>query len=407
MRLMPPIFILLFLAATGGHSLSARADGASIRTLGKYSRIEIPALPSTAVTATGGGEKIQLRLERSQDLSRVDTAALTDSRVREVKIRADRPGEALVDIRLKGPGADFFAWAQADPPAIVVDVWEVAPAPRKLAAAKPAVKREVSREPASRPETPEETVVEPITREGSVIPKFVVPMPALVLQGGKVEVPSRLNVEDHWAFNPGRSSIPDDEAFNFALKLYGEKKFGLALRTVDLLERDHPATKHRHELRLLRAFALKKLSEEQKAPILLEQADKILQELVVTKDDAGRALPFQKTLLTYFTMKEYQAGVPLRAAEMVEALIRVTDVADPEYLKLQMILADLYVKLRRPRAAERIFRYIEEKHGSHPLAAEAAYRTADLLATEGNYVRVVEEGDKALKKYPAHRKARP
>lgn len=407
MRRFPAFLALIILAVTGA-PLARAAEGLAIRTLGKYSRLVIPALPSTGVTATGQNGKIQIKLERSVDLSRFDMAALVDSRVQKVDLISTRPGEAQLDIRLARPGADFFAWAQTDPPAIVVDIWENA-APKVVAAA-PVKQKPAARSPASVAEKvphPEEIRIAPISRESSVIPRLQIPMPVLTLKGTKVEVPSRLNVEDHWAFSRGNPNAPDGEAFNFALKLYKEKKFGLTLRTIELMERDHPKTKHRHELTLLRGFSLKKLAEEKKTPILLEQADNIFQELAVVKDDAGRPLPFQKVLLTYFTMKEYQTGTAIRATEMVEALIKVTDVADPDYLNLQMVLADLYVKLNRARAAERIFRFIVENHPKHPLAADAAYRTADLLATENNYSRVVEEGEEALRRFPEHKKVRP
>ncbi len=401
---------IITLALAPLHALAGNAVF-DLKTFQQYSRIIIPALPATSITATQKGGTITVDMSRVSDLSHFDVAGLKDSRVNGISLDMTGSDSAKVNIALTSENADFFAYAQPEPAAIVVDIWKKksAEAPR-IAAVPKRSKKEKKRSIASAAKKPVKAAAQvkvlPLDEKKDLFFRMVVPVPPLELSGGIVELPGKLEIAHTWAFATPDKKDSDGEAYGLAQALFKEKKYGLTIRTVELIHRDFPTSKYLQEADFLRALALKKLGEEQKSDMLVQQAERSLLEQATKLDENGKNAPFYKVVHYYFAMKEYQSKNWFKAAERLEYLLSIWSKKDPEYIDLQMILAETYMKVQRPRYAERIYRYILENESANPLAAEAAYRIADLLSTEKNYDRTIEEGLKALKLYPKHKKFR-
>src|SRR4051812_43376957 len=78
--------VVVGLAMIPLHTLagSARFD---LKTFQQYSRIVIPALPATSITATEKGNSILIDMNRATDLTKFDLAGLKDNRVKDISLQ--------------------------------------------------------------------------------------------------------------------------------------------------------------------------------------------------------------------------------------------------------------------------------------------------------------------------------
>ena len=389
----------------------AGAANFDLKTLHQYSRVVIPALPATSITATGSGSTLLIKLNRVSDISKFDLAGLKDSRIKNISVQMKGPDQAEVKVELNSANSDFFAYAQPDPAAVVVDIWQkksdvpqVASATKKSRVSKVSNKRVIASVKKEEPEPAAE--VAPLNADRDIFVRMTLAQQPTELTGGLVATPFKLDLGTAWNFAKPNKKEPDGEAFALALSLFKEKKYGLVIRTLELLRRDYSDSSYLVEADFLHALSLKRLGEDQKSAELVAQADVTLLELANKVDASGKNLPYYKLINLYFTLKEYNADTGIKVVERLEHLLSIWDKNDPEFLKLQMLMAEAYIKISRPRFAERIYRYIVENHPKSPFAAEAAYRTGNLLASERNYDRVIEEGERAIQMYPEHKKKR-
>lgn len=418
---------------------AAAADGgASIQTLEQYTRIQLPVTGGTSFRLNSRqGVEAKLTIDRIR-VNELERAKLwSDARVESVSVQPLGIDSAEVTIRFREGSTESFAYLQGH--TLVIDLWKQASTMTKaeeekpvLVAASPIMKKKAGRAIASisapahelasahsnsaKHQEAESTVskrarslvVEPLKKERDLFQKFSLAMPELKISSkeSKFEIPSKLGIEDRWKFANGDKAKEDGKAFEFAKKLFKEKKFGLTIKTIEIVQRDHPESIYSGELSLLKALAYKKLGEVENSPSLQNQAKLMLEELAARRSESGEALPFHHVIRLYFGEQEYRNKNWLNAIGHLEFVQQSSNPEDPQTPYTQIILAEAYVKTNQPRRAERIYRYITEKYPKHILAKESAYRIADLLAVERNYNRVSNEGERALQLYPEYEKAR-
>lgn len=386
---------------------------AVLQSLSAYTRIQVPVSGATSFRLVGGkGDEARLVIDRAKASQFSALAGLSDKRISGISVNPTGLDKVELTIKFHEPGIQSFAYLQGQPPTLVVDLWkpEIAPAkniakveapvkPKKkpVKVAKKAVQRKIA--------SVERARVSPLDREKDLFNRFVLPMPELRVERESWGIPARFDIENHWKFAKGDRKQPDGRAFDLARNLFSEGKFGLTIKAIEIAQRDFPESEHSDEFRLLGAFAYKRLGESSKEEALQKKADEMLKELAARRVD-GRPLPFHRLIRSYFGQKAIAKQDWLEALNHLEYVTETTPKSDPDFAFLQLALADIYVKVGQPRRAERIFRYLTEAFATHAAAKEAQYRIADLLAVERNYGRVVEEGRKALSRYPEYEKIR-
>ncbi len=406
--------ILLFTLLSMSLSTATFAvESPSIKTTESYSRVIVPIENgATFRVLTENSNAVKLHLERTRLEHLADFSALLDKRVAKVDARRAGLDSADIVVGFQGQNVDSFAYLQPSPPAVVIDIWEKkADAKTKVPAvvvAKPAKKNQPKQRLIASVKPKAKESLPPLDAKKDIFPRFPVPMPVLSFSEGRLALPPRLDIEKMWSFSkpeskPGEAS----EAFNFAQKLFEAGKYGLCIRSLEIAFRDHPNNPYESQMRLLMAFAYKRLGETSKTPVLQAKADEMLKGLGAKTDEAGHFLPFHQTIRIYFANKAYLAGQWFDAIDQYEALGVGIDASMKEFPYLQMILAELYGRVEQPRRAERIYRYMQEHLAKHPMTKEAAYRKVSLLALEKNYPRVVEEAANALHSYREYESTRP
>jgi TolA-binding protein len=253
-----------------------------------------------------------------------------------------------------------------------------------------------------------EEIILPLKRGQDLFQRFPLPNPPLRFSanGRGIDIPPSLSMAVIRPLPNIRSSQPEGEAYNLARSLYKQKKFGLAIKAVEIARRDYPQSSLESEFLYLDVLAKIALSEELKAPALRKQAEDMLREMADEKVKGKPAVTFDHEIRLYFGIQYFNQQNWLGAIEDLEAAAKNLAVSDPNYFQLKILLAEAYGATKENRRAERLFRYLEEKHGSHPLGKEAAYRKVGLLAREQNYERVIAEGLAAIEKFPSHSKVR-
>jgi tetratricopeptide (TPR) repeat protein len=398
----------------------AASAGPSIETLGQLTRLQIPVTNGSSFRMLSGkGGELTLVLDRVTTAALDPLTSLSDSRVQKISVRAIGLDKAEVVVRFQEAGTESFAYQQGTN--LVVDLWKGSnpaaavakaevpaelPKRVKTAAAKPARAPAAVKKEATKPKAAQ---AEPLKIDRDLFQKFYFPMPELTLSATDkgLDLPLKFEIEDRWKFGQGDKDTDDGKGFEFAKSLFTQKKYGLCLKTIEIVLRDQPKTPHEPELILLRALAYRRLGDTNKAEFLGTRSEQMLVELAARRDDKGRPLPFQRLIVLSFAQKELAASNWLAAIEHLEYVVQNTRPKDPEFPYVQFLLAGCYAKVSQPRRAERLYSYVTEHFPKHILAKESAYRTADLLALEKNYQRVTEESRDALSAYPEFEKVRP
>ncbi|MGZ3683707.1 MAG: tetratricopeptide repeat protein [Bdellovibrionota bacterium] len=393
-------------------SLCAVVNGQELpklETLDQYTRIQIPVTSGSAFRMLSGktGE-VTLVVDRVATGALDSLPRFTDSRIKQVSVKTLGLDKAEVTVRFSDVQTESFAYAQGNN--IVLDLWhgnspKAAPVVAKAKLPAQVKKVAVKRIPASAPAAPS---VPPLKIDYDLFQRFLFPMPPLEItaKDGGIDLPSKFELDQRWKFTEGDKETDEGKGYEFSKKLYQQKKYGLCLKTIEIVLRDHPAYEHAAELEFLRAMAYQKLGQTTKTESVEARAEKMLQELSARRDDHGEPLPFARLITLYFAQNEVAKENWLPAIQHLEYVAMVTKLKDPTFPYVQMMLAEAYSKVNQPRRAERLYRYLTEKFPKHPLAREAYYRIADLLALEKNYARVTDEGIEAIKAYPDYEKAR-
>lgn len=401
----------------------------SLESMDQLTRIQIPITSGSSFRMlTGKAGELTLVVDRVTTSDLTALQGLSDKRVEKMAVRPVGLDKAEIEVRFRQSGTESFAYQQGN--TLVVDLWRnggaqisAAPAaPSPGAATKPvALPKEVkktSRAPAAvarghapRPVKPAAVVkqeVQPLRIERDLFQRFLLPMPELAVKAKDkgLDLPLKFNIESRWDFAQGDVSAGDGKAFEFAKTLFRDRKYGLCLKAIEILLRDHPATKHEAELLFLRALAFRKLGEATSTPELVERSEKLFAELAARRTERGESFPYHRLIALHFAQQQLAKQNWLAAIQHLEYASSATSPKSPEFPYLQMMLAEAYGKVDQPRRAERLYRYVFEKYPKHVLGKEAAYRIADLLASEKNYQRVTEEGRAALAAYPDYEKTR-
>ena len=414
-------------------AMAAGEAAARFQSLEQYTRLQIPATNgSTFRLSNGTNGTATLVIDQIRPGSLDGLARWTDARVAAVDVKSLGIDRAEVTIHFKDAATDSFAYHQGGN--VVLDLWrqEKAGAPAAAAAstavsedgastpaAAPAAKKSAKVAKAAKPKktsralasldakTPPITVL-PLSRDRDPFQRYTLAVPELRLENKDplLALPPEAEIEGLWEFTKGDKSTKEGEAYEFAKKLFEQKKYGLALKAIEIGRRDYPKSPHAMELRFLEALSYRRLAEATSTPSLAAKAEGMLQELANLRTEKGESLPFHRAIRFYFGVRDYAAGRWREAIEHIEYVAEKEGPAAKAFPYHQMILADCYARAKEPRRAERIFRYVREKFPQHVLAREAAYRTPDLLAADRNYERVTEEGRSALKDYPDYEKTR-
>jgi len=364
---------------------------------------------------SGKGGELTLVVDRVTVSALEPLATLSDSRVLKVAVRPLGLDKAEIVVHFREAGTESFAYQQGT--SLVVDLWKgnvpilaAKPAPKELPKQVKATPRKTTRAPAAVLKTePKVASVEPLRIDRDLFQKFYFPMPELKLtsKDNGFDLPLNFEIDSRWKFAEGDKETEDGKGFEFAKSLFSQKKFGLCLKTIEIVLRDTPKTPHEPELLLLRALAYKKLGESTKAEFLGARSEQMLQELAARRDEKERPYPFQRLIVLSFAQKELAASNWLAAIQHLEYVATNTKSKDPEFPYVQFLLAECYGKVDQPRRAERLYSYIDEYYPKHILAKESAYRSADLLARGKSYQRVTEETQSAITTYPEFEKVRP
>lgn len=404
-------------------SLSAVVSGQEaprLETLDQYTRIQIPVSSGSGFRMLSGkAGEVTVVVERVASGVLESLPSLADSRVKQVSVKRLGLDKAEVTVRFNDPQTESFAYNQGNN--LVLDLWKgAAPAARvtalpkevkRAAKSKPARKATLGSERAiasAKPAAPAVPAVEPLKTDRDLFQHFLLPMPELtiVARDGGIDLPPRFELEERWTFQKGDKDTEEGKGFEFAKKLFKAKKYGLCLKTIEIVLREHPGNEYAAEIEFLRALAYRKLGETTKADFLVDRSEKMLQELAARRNEEGEALPFARLIVLHFAKDKLAQENWLAALQHLEYVSSVTPTKSPDFPYVQMMLAEVYGKVDQPRRAERLYRFLTEKFSRHPLAKEAYYRIADLLALEKNYARVTEEGEAALHTYPDFEKSR-
>lgn len=394
------------------YSLALGAGDARFQELQQYSRLSIPAAAGSTFRLIGGSaETTTLIIDRVRPENLAALSKYSDNRVESVQVKPAGLDTAELTIRFREKNTESFAYHQGG--MVVLDLWkgEAKAAPATVAIKLPAaVKKMAIRQPASVKPAPKKVApaVAALSRESDVFQRYVLPMPELRLEArhNGMELPPKVEIEGLYEFSKGNKSTDPGKAFEFAKKLFKEKNYGLAVKAIEIANRDNPKNPYKGEMRFLLALAYRRLAEVTGTPSLGVKAESQFQELAKERNEAGVGLPFHRAIQTYFGERDYVAGRYLEAIENLEAVSKGLDANHPDYPYVQMMVAESYGRVGQNRRAERIYRYLTEKFPKHILAKEAQYRIVDLLAGEKNYGRVVEEGEVALSSYPDYEKNR-
>lgn len=408
MRYFYTVLFLVYVVAITRAAVSAEL-GTTLRTLDSYSRFTLPleGNPNYRVIESKPG-LISLELQHIPPSTPFDELLqLNDKRVKKINYKRVGLDTVLVNIELISRDIEFFAYTQPNPQAILVDFWPkkgaVTAAARQIASLKEkkaALKKKSEAKVAV-------TTVQPLSLKNNFFQKFPQPMPPLEFKGKKFHIPSQTNVARVWKFSHLDKEKPEAENFNFAVGLFKAKKYGLAIRTVELTERDFPSSPHLPELRLLKAMAYKKLGEDNDKKALIEKSEEQYRSIMMANEQLDRSAEISHTLRIYFASVAYKNKQWLDAAEQFEYIAKTLQESDPDYPGIALAMADSYFNLNQAQRAERIFRYVGEKLAGTVIGKEAMYRLGNLLASEKKYARTIEEIEAIFKKYPDYIKNRP
>jgi tetratricopeptide (TPR) repeat protein len=413
-----------FLSLTGlsqGQDVPSRAR---LETLDQYTRLQIPVSAGSGFRMMNGkAGEVTLVIDRvaTGALERLPT--LTDTRIKRVTVKTLGLDKAEINVRFSDPQTESFAYAQGNN--LVLDLWRgTAKAARTAVVTAKTLPQEVKgRVPASpvhkappasaamestAVKAPPAPTVAPLRVDRDLFQRFLLPMPELKVaaKDGGLDIPLDFELDTRWKFGAGDKETDDGKGFEFAKSLFTQKKYGLVLKTIEIVLRDHPKTEHAEELQFLRALSYRKLGETTKTEAITARGEKMLVELAAQRDAEGAALPFSRLITLYFAKSELARENWLQALQHLEYVSSVTKPKDPDFPYVQMLMAEAYGKVNQPRRAERLYRFLTEKYPKHPLAYEAYYRIVDLLAIEKNYARVADEGNDAIEAYPAYEKSR-
>lgn len=434
--MMRPLYTLslFILILTWGPTTPAFADlrEPELKTLDAYSRLVFPLGSSGSFKIEGkaSGATAHLSLQRAKVDAWSDLSGLRDQRIASVKAAPRGLDSADLQIDFKQNNTEFFAYLQPAPPAVIVDIWpkfagaDKAPA-RSLASVKKnvtkkslaPVKKAVAVAPkpirrslasltagfaAARP------IPEALSVDKDFFQRFSLPMPGFIAKGAKFSSPAETDLENQWVFGKEAQDKSDDLsiAYKFAIRLFKEKKYGLCVKSLEIMERDYPRSPYADEQNFLKAVAYKLLGETHQTPALVAKADASLRELMIKLDGHGRALPFSIAIRLYFTSKSYREQQWLEAVEQFEFIVKLLGESDPDYPVISLAMAESYRAIGQTRRAERIYRYVSERQRGKVLGKEALYRIGNILAIENNHKRAVEEIERALAAYPEYASTR-
>lgn len=408
-------WILIIGFAVAGIRAQAE-EAARFQSMDQYTRIQIPAATgSTFRLINGNGGEATVVLDRVRPGSLGAATGWSDSRVKAVSVSSLSLDKVEIRVQFQDKNTEAFAYLQGG--TLVLDLWRQAPAKHdaaaatKVAAAKPGKKTAApakTRKLASVNEEKPVANVEPLRREKDLFQRFVLPMPELRVDaaGGGFDLPPKGEIDGLWKFSRGDKETDEGKSFEFAKKLFQDKKYGLALKTIEIVRRDQPKSPYLEEIAFLEALAYRKLGESTKTDALTEKSERLFEELAAKRDEKGAALPFAPAIQLYFGQKEYNKKNWLQMIQHLEAAASALAADDPSLPYLQIMLAEAYGEVNQPRRAERMYRYLFERFPKHVIAKESRYRIADLLAVERNYNRVTEEGQAAVTAYPEYEKIR-
>lgn len=402
------------------------ADGAEIKTLENYSRLVLPVAAGANFQVSGGDGDIRLDIDHTKISAMGALSALQDKRIAAVSTETRALDKARVNIRLGRTDQEFFAYYQASPPAVIVDVWtkegvkegggtvqtkaiaSVNPKKsRSPASLKPAHTAASVKKPAPKAEVPVEEFkpkVEsfPLVYGKDLFEKFPQALPELEVESTVFPLPLSMDFDRLWTFTKPDTKQPDGQAFALAQRLASQKKYGLAIKTIDIAERDNPDSEYKNEMDFFRLVTLRKLGLENKAAGLVANAENSLKELAARKQPSGEAMPFDKAIRFFFAARMYGESRWYDTLRELESLAKEMSIKNKDFPALQLVIADIYAKVKEYQRADRLYRYLEEHYPVTRLAKEASFRQADQYALEQNYRRTIEEGKDALERYPEY-----
>lgn len=403
-------------------SISAVVSGqesARLESLEQYTRIQIPVTSGSGFRLLSGkGGEATLVVERVATGVLETLPTLRDARVTQVTVKTLGLDKAEVTVHFADAGTESFAYNQGSN--LVLDLWKgAAPkaSPGAVTASLPkavkkaaggAKERVIASVKTATEKKPAAPAVPPLKIDRDLFQHFVLPMPELTItaKDGGIDMPPKFALEERWKFPEGDKETDEGKAFEFAKKLFKSKKYGLCLKAIEILLRDHPDYENANQLEFLRALAYRKLGETTSADFLVDRSEKMLQELAARRDEDGQPEPYARLIVLHFAVDQLAKQNWLAAIQHLEYVSSATKPKDPDFPYVQMMLAEVYGKVDQPQRAERLYRFLTEKFPKHPLAKEAAYRISDLLALGKNYARAAEEGESALHAYPAYEKVR-
>jgi len=405
----------LFLCLIGGGSSAFSAE-LKFQTMEKYTRILVPISNGASFKTINGSNEVTVRIDRTQG-NQISSSAWSDIRIAGVSLKPIGLDSVELTVRYRHAGVESFAFLQGG--GLVLDFWSdssvplagpPSPSSAKALALPAKVKKSVikknstqnGRSVAQAEKVAEEHKKEilPLNLNQDIVQKFTLPMPPIsVPQGEGIALPPTNQMEDGWKLEASITDSSDTEKeFKFALKLYQEKKYGLAIKAAEISMAKIKGP-WLDEFRFLSALAYQKLGKSTNTPSLEEKAEAIYKELLVKRNSDGNPSSMHRKIRSYFSRKEFRNENWLAAIDHLENLL-ADSVQTKNSPYFQILLAEAYAKVNQPRRAERLYRDLVDKKKGHILAKEAIYRIVNLLALEKNYSRVNDQVVEAIRAYP-------
>ncbi len=177
----------------------------------------------------------------------------------------------------------------------------------------------------------------------------------------------------NYQFRDPQGNSKDAQYVRLALKLYRDGKLGLALRTLEFFDAEHPSSMYRLETRFLRANIYFKLG-------MFQESDQLLQRLMLDSQESAVALHSAM----YLAARHIQAGSHLLALDPFLWLVSHHPDHRLSWL-FHLGVAESFYALKQTERAAKEYRWVIDHAVDRKQKAEAAIRMGDLYMARFQY----------------------
>jgi predicted negative regulator of RcsB-dependent stress response len=179
--------------------------------------------------------------------------------------------------------------------------------------------------------------------------------------------------DQYFSYYKPKKKTKDAQYVRVALQFYDQGKLGLAVRTLDFFDSEHPHSDFRYEMKFLRANALIKLGFPQKGEVILKQ-------LMTDAKDSNVGLHSA----TYLAGKLMEKNQPLPALETFLWLIQHN--SDNKLIWVfHLGAAECLYAMKQTERAAKEYQWVIHHGPDSESKAEAAFRLGDIYLSRFQY----------------------